>query len=64
MAARNTVSWNSMISGYVRNGKFLEALEFFQQMQEEKILPSEFTMVSLPNTCACLGALPTRKMDS
>lgn len=58
MVSRNTVSWNSMISGYVRNGKFLEALELFQVMQEEKqIRPSEFTMVSLLNACACLGAI-------
>ncbi|XVF60743.1 hypothetical protein PTKIN_Ptkin08bG0072700 [Pterospermum kingtungense] len=57
MVSRNTVSWNSMISGYVRNGKFLEALELFQEMQGEKIRPSEFTMVSLLNACACLGAI-------
>ncbi|KAK5783202.1 pentatricopeptide repeat-containing protein At2g42920, chloroplastic [Gossypium arboreum] len=61
MATRNTVSWNSMISGYVRNGKFLEALELFQEMQGEKVRPSEFTMVSLLNACACLGAIAQGK---
>ncbi|KAJ4825494.1 hypothetical protein Tsubulata_037483 [Turnera subulata] len=54
---RNTVSWNSMISGYARNGRFVEALELFRKMQQQKIEPSEFTMVSLLNACACLGAI-------
>ncbi|KAB8714923.1 hypothetical protein FH972_026405 [Carpinus fangiana] len=57
MQCRNTVSWNSMISGYVRNGKLMEALELFCKMQEAGIGPSEFTMVSLLNACARLGAL-------
>ncbi|KAF5441973.1 hypothetical protein F2P56_037067 [Juglans regia] len=55
--SRNTVSWNTMISGCVRNGMFMEALELFSKMQEENIEPSEFTMVSLLNACARLGAL-------
>ncbi|XP_050226738.1 pentatricopeptide repeat-containing protein At2g42920, chloroplastic [Mercurialis annua] len=57
LLTRNSVSWNSMISGYVRNGRFFDALELFKQMQQEKIKPSEFTMVSLLNACASLGAI-------
>ncbi|KAI4306013.1 hypothetical protein L6164_029331 [Bauhinia variegata] len=57
MPTRNEVTWNSMISGYVRNNKLTEALELFRNMQEEGIEPSEFTMVSLLNACANLGAL-------
>ena len=57
MQFRNAVSWNSMISGYVRNGKLMEALKLFGKMQEKRIEPSEFTMVSLLNACARLGAL-------
>lgn len=57
MEVRNTVSWNSMISGYVRNGMWSEALDLFSKMQEEKIRPSEFTLVSLLNACSCLGSL-------
>lgn len=57
MPLRNSVSWNSMISGYVRNGKFIEALELFGKMQDERIKPSEFTMVSLLNACGSLGAI-------
>ncbi|KAF7815723.1 pentatricopeptide repeat-containing protein [Senna tora] len=61
MPTRTSVSWNSIISGYVRNGKLMEALEFFQRMQEEGIEPSEFTMVSLLNACAHMGALQQGK---
>lgn len=58
MFTRTSVTWNSMISGYVRNGKLMEALELFHKMQlEERVEPSEFTMVSLLNACAHLGAL-------
>lgn len=57
MPTRTAVTWNSMISGYVRNGKLMEALELFRKMQEEEVVPSEFTMVSLLNACAHLGAL-------
>lgn len=57
MPFRNSFSWNSMISGYVRNGKFMEALKLFGKMQEEKIKPSEFTMVSLLNASGSLGAI-------
>lgn len=57
MLWKNTVSWNSMISGYVRKGRFIEAFRLFSKMQEERIKPNEFTMVSLLNACACLGAI-------
>ncbi|KAL1347841.1 hypothetical protein HN51_023858 [Arachis hypogaea] len=57
MPERTPVTWNSMISGYVRNGKLMEALELFREMQEEDVETSEFTMVSLLNACAHLGAL-------
>ncbi|XP_022148002.1 pentatricopeptide repeat-containing protein At2g42920, chloroplastic [Momordica charantia] len=57
MPERNPISWNSMIGGYVRNGMFKEALKLFVKMQEEKIKPSEFTMVSLLNASAHIGAL-------
>ncbi|RDX63335.1 Pentatricopeptide repeat-containing protein, chloroplastic, partial [Mucuna pruriens] len=57
MPTRTAVTWNSMISGYVRNRKLMEALELFHKMQEERVEPSAFTMVSLLSACAHLGAL-------
>lgn len=57
MPQRNSISWNSMIGGYVRNGRYTEAFDLFGEMQKEKIKPSEFTMVSLLNASAQLGAI-------
>lgn len=57
MPFRNDVSWNCMISGYVKNGKWMEALHLFNEMQEQRIEPSEYTLVSLLNASAFLGAL-------
>ncbi|XP_023530494.1 pentatricopeptide repeat-containing protein At2g42920, chloroplastic [Cucurbita pepo subsp. pepo] len=57
MPVRNPVSWNSMIGGHVRNGMFKEALKLFVKMQEQRIRPSEYTMVSLLNASAQIGAL-------
>nr|GEW16995.1 hypothetical protein [Tanacetum cinerariifolium] len=57
MPESSYVSWNSMISGYVRTGKWVEAMGLFGVMQAEKIKPSEFTVVSLLNASAQLGAL-------
>ncbi|CAE6046148.1 unnamed protein product [Arabidopsis arenosa] len=56
MPQRNGVSWNSMISGFVRNGRFKDALDMFREMQERGVKPDGFTMVSLLNACAYLGA--------
>ncbi|KAK9924097.1 hypothetical protein M0R45_032485 [Rubus argutus] len=57
MPQRNSISWNSMIGGYVRNGRYTEAFDLFGEMQKEMIKPSEFTMVSLLNASAQLGAI-------
>ncbi|KFK37135.1 hypothetical protein AALP_AA4G217600 [Arabis alpina] len=56
MPQRSEVSWSLMISGFVRNGRFKDALEMFREMQEGNVKPVGFTMVSLLNACAYLGA--------
>ncbi|CAI9784346.1 unnamed protein product [Fraxinus pennsylvanica] len=57
ISLRNEVSWNSMLSGYDRNGKWSEALMDLFSKMHEKIRPSEFTLMSMLNACAKLGAL-------
>ncbi|GMG98564.1 hypothetical protein Nepgr_000404 [Nepenthes gracilis] len=54
---RTTISWNTMISGYVRKGKLMDAFQLFEEMQEERIKPTEFTLVILLNASAQLGSL-------
>lgn len=57
MPQKDFVSWTAMINGYIQARSFKEALAIFHEMQDSKIHPDEYTMVSLLTACAQLGAL-------
>ncbi|CAH9120945.1 unnamed protein product [Cuscuta epithymum] len=57
MPERNTVSWNSLISGYAHMGKFREAIDVFRELLGSDVRPGEVTMSSVLSACAHLGAL-------
>lgn len=57
MPARDAVTWNSMIGGYVRNARFEEALRFFRAMLSSSVEPDKYTFASVITACARLGAL-------
>ncbi|KAK9078250.1 hypothetical protein SSX86_002307 [Deinandra increscens subsp. villosa] len=57
MPVKDSVSWTAMIDGYVKQNKFKEALMLFKNMQDAKVKPDEFTMVSILTACANMGAL-------
>ncbi|KAJ7545585.1 hypothetical protein O6H91_08G002000 [Diphasiastrum complanatum] len=57
MPGRSVVSWNAMISGIVKSGNGKQALELFEHMQQERIVPDTVTFVSVLNGCASIGAL-------
>lgn len=54
---RNVVSWTSMLSGCLQNGLAKEGLVLFNEMRQESILPSEYTMASVLMACTMLGSL-------
>ncbi|CAL8994416.1 unnamed protein product [Prunus brigantina] len=56
MRERSVVSWNVMIDSFVRAGEFETALKLFGEMQK-KFEPDGYTMQSIINACAGLGAL-------
>lgn len=57
MPSRNVVSWSTMISGYVLNDRFKDALHLFQEMlMEDDVKPNESTLTSVLTACAQLGA--------
>eukprot|EP01018_Ginkgo_biloba_P023512 Gb_17382 [translate_table: standard] len=58
---RNVFIWNSMISGYVRNGLCKEALALYYQMQREGIKPDNYTFSCTLKACATLSALQEGK---
>lgn len=57
MPQRDLVAWNSVINGYALNGRPNEALTLFREMGSDWVRPDGFTVVSLLNACAELGAL-------
>ncbi|OVA19085.1 Pentatricopeptide repeat [Macleaya cordata] len=51
----NTVSWSSIVSGYVQNGKIEEAFELFRKMVREGVEVDQFTLTSIVSACADAG---------
>nr|VDD04574.1 unnamed protein product [Brassica oleracea] len=54
MIEKDSVSWNSMITGLDQNGCFQEALERYQSMRRRDILPGSFALISSLSSCASL----------
>lgn len=57
MPVRNEVSWNTMMSGLVRVGLYLEGMEFFLKMCDIGIKPSSFVIASLVTACGRSGSM-------
>ncbi|KAJ8434803.1 hypothetical protein Cgig2_033753 [Carnegiea gigantea] len=60
MSARDTISWNTMIAGYSKNGRPNEALNLFLEMQHQS-KPDCITMSCILPSCASLAALERGK---
>ncbi|KAL6532143.1 hypothetical protein OROGR_014113 [Orobanche gracilis] len=59
---RNTVSWNSLLSGFVHNEKHVEALTLFASMRQSGVIADEVTLVNLLVICKVLGNLRQCKL--
>lgn len=57
MSERNTVSFNSMISGYSQHGLGTEALALFQEMLESDSQPTGITFILVLSACAHTGRI-------
>ncbi|KAJ6313614.1 hypothetical protein OIU77_014993 [Salix suchowensis] len=51
MPKRDTVAWNSMLTGYSHLGLHQEALSLFQQMRTSNTKPDHFTFTTTLNAC-------------
>eukprot|EP00250_Pteridium_aquilinum_P021020 c25013_g13_i1 orf=2-1669(-) len=49
---RNEHSWTSLILGHAQGGRLQHALHLYQNMQEDGVHPSSFTLVALLKSCA------------
>ncbi|KAK6921953.1 E motif [Dillenia turbinata] len=56
---KDVISWNSMISGYSRNGCVSEALKLFNRMRFNSYPPDAITVVGVLSVCASQGVLQT-----
>lgn len=57
MENKNSVSWNSMITGQVTNGQDLEAMEMFYYMQLSGVKLNQITFTTIIKSCASLKEL-------
>ncbi|WOL20571.1 pentatricopeptide repeat-containing protein [Canna indica] len=55
MTEKNEVSWNSLVAAYGAHGLVKEAINLFQQMQEEGFLPDHITFLALLSACGHAG---------
>lgn len=54
---RDFVSWNAMICGYALHGQGVEALQMFDRMQKENVVPNHATFVAVLRACSHVGLL-------
>ncbi|KAL2526018.1 Pentatricopeptide repeat-containing protein [Abeliophyllum distichum] len=52
---KNVVLWNTMISGFARHARPLEAMVLFEKMQQIGMYPNEVTYVSVLSACGHMG---------
>ncbi|KAL0289604.1 UNVERIFIED_CONTAM: Pentatricopeptide repeat-containing protein, chloroplastic [Sesamum calycinum] len=53
---RDVVSWNIMVMGFVQNGNFEDACNYFWVMRREGILPDEASFSTVLHAAACIAA--------
>lgn len=57
MPVRDVVSWTSMMTVFTQHGLGKEALQLFDQMQREGIIPDKVTFASILDACSRHGTL-------
>ncbi|XP_059639881.1 pentatricopeptide repeat-containing protein At1g15510, chloroplastic [Cornus florida] len=55
--SKDVVSWTTMISGYENNGLPDKAVETYQMMELQGVIPDEIAVASVLSACASLGLL-------
>lgn len=57
LESRDVITWNTIISAFVRRGQYEEALKFFHQMQQEGAAADTVTLCSVITACSKLMTL-------
>ncbi|KAI6669610.1 hypothetical protein NL676_004495 [Syzygium grande] len=61
MEKTNIISWNVMISGYLKVGNYFEALRMFDEMKTACVAPDATTFTSVLSVCSQLASLEKGK---
>ncbi|ESQ47492.1 hypothetical protein EUTSA_v10020184mg [Eutrema salsugineum] len=61
LSCRDSISWNSLVAGYVQNGRYNEAVRLFRQMVNAKVRPGPVAFSSVLPACAHLSTLTLGK---
>ena len=61
LPARDVVSWNALVAGYVQHGQCHEALNCFEQMRKEGCCPDASTFICALKSCGSIGAIDRGK---
>lgn len=61
LVSRDTISWNTMICGYSQHGLEEKALETFEMMLDQGIMPDEVTFIGIFSACSHLGLVEEGK---
>ncbi|KAK6913351.1 E motif [Dillenia turbinata] len=55
MPQKNVISWNALIAGYANHGRGNEAVELFEQMLHEGMVPNHVTFLAVLSACSYSG---------
>ncbi|KAK9167415.1 hypothetical protein Scep_002606 [Stephania cephalantha] len=55
LVSRDTVAWNTIICGYSQHGQGKKALDAFQGMLDEGVLPDRITFIGVLSACSHVG---------
>ncbi|OWM76319.1 pentatricopeptide repeat-containing protein At5g56310-like [Punica granatum] len=59
MKRKNIISWTTMIAGLSLNGMGKEALDMFNRMQQDQVLPNDITFIAVLSGCCHSGLVQT-----
>ncbi|CAH8389365.1 unnamed protein product [Eruca vesicaria subsp. sativa] len=61
MVKKERVAWNAMITVYSQNGRSMEAIKLFREMEDSRVSPDAVTLSTVLSACGSVGALELGK---
>ncbi|KAF2602574.1 hypothetical protein F2Q70_00025137 [Brassica cretica] len=61
MVSKDRVAWNAMITVYSQNGRSVEAIKLFREMEDSRVSPDAITLSTVLSSCGSVGALELGK---